>query len=152
MSHSETFRKQLSFALEKHLTINDVINDLRTFWVEVSELGCGPRYEEMSIRLDEFQKILSAHFLEEEQLFKKIEDVGDSSACDRVQCLRDEHAEFLERLVDDSERLNCNCESFSNWDWIHDEIDDLINRMAAHEAEENALIHQFLKSEKISKC
>ena len=149
MTAQQTMQTRLMALAKEHRNVNKRIADLKKFWLEVSELGEGPKFEELKAHVGAFGELLSAHMAREEHLFHDMRHLLDSNTGERVSQLTLEHAEFLQRLLENVDRLDRDKEYCNNADWqaIGDEIEDLIERLADHEAAETALIHQFLESE-----
>ena len=145
MIHQETFRKQLHKTMQEHGTLHESIDELRTFWVEVNEIGYGPKYEEMGIRINEFRKVLTDHFRkEEDQLFKMVVEDCEPIVAEKVKHLCEKHVELLKRLEDDSLQVKWNRVSFANWECVRDELESIMDSLADHEAEEHAILEQLL--------
>ncbi|QDT91527.1 hemerythrin domain-containing protein [Gimesia algae] len=150
----DIFREQFLKTSNGHRNITDAISELRTFWIEVTEIGCGPQFEEMGARLYRFRNQLASHFDEEEQVFYGLEKAADTTSREKLQQLRDEHHIFLDRLTDAAEHLKCDCEhlTFVDWEKMGDELDDIIDRLADHEVAETELINKMMVSKEFSTC
>ena len=149
MPPQDSMRVRLSSLLEQHSLLNGRISDLKQFWFEVSELGHGPKYEEIKARFQELRELVAKHFAKEEQVIKDLRDLISTDRRDQLDLLAVEHAKFQERLIEGIDRLERDPQSSNNTDWqsLGDDIETLIDCLASHEATETALIHQCLESE-----
>ncbi len=123
-------------------SIEQALNDLSTFWNEVHELGRGPKFEEFGIRIDELRKKLAAHFVFTERRLEALRNLGEPISTSECDQLLKQHAEFLDRLAADVERLEAHEAPFMNWGDVGREFDEIIRRLAQIESNDETVLEQ----------
>lgn len=139
--------QMLQVMSEEHDVLHKQIEDLRQFWNEVSQLGQGPKYEEMSGRVERLREILADHFANEER-GGYLADAVDTAPrlSESAKALEWQHAQFLNSLDRFIERL-AKCESaYSCWEEVHAEFEDFMQRLDQHEADEMSLVCQAMEN------
>ncbi len=137
----------LQMLSDEHDVLLKQIADLRQFWSEVSQLGQGPKYEEMGHRVRRLREVLAAHFASEEQggyLAPAVDAAPRFSAS--AKQLESEHAQFLHTLDRFIGRL-AQCESaFHGWQEVRTDFEDFMRRLDQHEAEEMSIVRQAIEN------
>jgi hypothetical protein len=128
-----------------HEVLRKQIADLRQFWSEVSQLGQGPKYEEMGGRVKRLRDILADHFASEERGGYLADAVNTAPRLsESAKTLESQHAEFLKTLDRFIGRL-ANCESaYHCWEDVGAEFEDFMQRLDQHEADEMSLVRQAM--------
>ncbi|WP_339612631.1 hypothetical protein [uncultured Rubinisphaera sp.] len=124
----------------RHEEIHEAIYELETFCNEVNQYGIGPKFEELSLKLSQFRSILANHFIEEQLFLLALIKRGAQISQAQYGQILEEHTVILERLADVLERLESGNHRSRNWSTVWDEFNDIIDRIAEHEAEEQDLI------------
>jgi hypothetical protein len=140
-------RELLQKLSNEHDVLRKQIADLRQFWREVSQLGQGPKYEEMGQRVQQLREALAAHFASEEEggyLAPAVAIVPRLSAS--AAQLELEHMQFLNTLDGFCQRL-AKCESaFHCWQEVRVDFEDFMQRLDRHEAEEMSILRQAIET------
>jgi hypothetical protein len=127
-----------------HDVLRKQIADLRQFWSEVSQLGQGPKYEEMGGRVRRLREILADHFASEERDGYLAVAVSTAPLSESAKALESQHAEFLKTLDRFIERL-AKCESaYHCWEEVRTEFEEFMKRLDQHEADEMSLVRQAI--------
>ena len=137
----------LKMLSEEHDVLGKQIDDLRQFWAEVSQLGQGPKYEEMGYRVRDLRNALAKHFVNEEKggyLAPAIAVVPKFTASAKE--LELQHKQFLNTLDRFIERL-AECESaYHCWQEVRGEFEDFLRRLHEHEAAEMSIVHSAIEA------
>ncbi|MCG6156522.1 hypothetical protein [Rubinisphaera margarita] len=120
--------------------IESAIKDLSTFWNEVHELGRGPMFEEFGRRIDELRQRLVEHFVYTEQRLESLRELGEPIATSEFDQILRQHAEFLDRLAVDVERLRAQETPFMNWVDVGREFDLLVERLDQIERNDETVV------------
>ena len=139
MSSSSVSNTAADAFLEEHRELMTRIGQLRQFWTEVRDLGQGPQYEEMACGVGTVRDILAHHFAEEERegyLKPALDRAPQFSLL--AETLQHQHAGFLQWLALFYDRLMC-CD-FESWEQVHSELEEFLDRLKRHEAEENRIV------------
>ena len=134
--------RQASFVgdlLAEHQELFQKIGDLRQFWMEVCELGIGPKCFELADRLVDIRTHLQDHFdAEERDGYLGPALTAAPRFADEAGVLRAQHEEFLQRLDSMSSRLRTGDHEI--WNCICAEIDAFVADLLKHEHHENAIV------------
>lgn len=128
-----------------HDVLRKQIADLRQFWSEVSQLGQGPKYEEMGGRVKRLRDILADHFASEERGGYLADAVNTTPRLsESAKALESQHAEFLKTLDRFIERL-AECESaYHCWEEVRTEFEEFMRCLDQHEAHEESLVREAM--------
>lgn len=130
----------------EHAALYREIDSCRKWWRELSEFGT-PRFGEMGDRLSQFCEHLGAHFNREEREGFLAELAEQSSdAARRVRELRSQHDELLASLDRLVSRLRACEPEVGSWGDAKQEFEAFLDRLHAHEREEDALIDHMVQS------
>ena len=139
---SKTIPKELfETILQEHRQLMQQINGLRQFCSEVSELGQGPKFEEMGSRIKAFRQSLAAHFEEEERdgYLAPALDVAPRFT-QQASELQRQHQQFLEVLDRFIERLQTCDPSIRCWHDARQEFEGFLDQLLEHERAENTIV------------
>ncbi|HXY36520.1 MAG TPA: hemerythrin domain-containing protein [Planctomycetaceae bacterium] len=140
MSTESRSLNSLQALLKEHQEIARRIAELRQWWSELDSLGIR-KFGEMAFRVQELRDLLAEHFAGEERDGYLRAALAVAPQFTRpAATLREEHAQFLERLDQQIARLQ-QCEPESGyWRESRDEIEQLVAALRQHEQSENAIV------------
>jgi iron-sulfur cluster repair protein YtfE (RIC family) len=126
--------------LKEHQEVARRIAELRQWWSELDSLGIR-KFGEMAFRVHELRDLLSEHFAEEERDgYLRAALAAAPQFMRPAANLREQHAQFLERLDHLIAQLQ-QCEPESRfWRESRDELEQLIVDLRRHEQSENAIV------------
>lgn len=130
--------------LDEQRAITTLIEDERSWWHEIRELG-KPRFGEMGTRLRDLRRHLATHFEHEESAEQSAVAIGACKATpDQSSQLKAVHLRLLARLDVMIERTNGSDEAYESWGDVGAEFSDLIRDLEAHEKSELELLRRIL--------
>jgi Hemerythrin HHE cation binding domain len=139
---TNTTSKTMLQALQtEHDELLEEIADIQQFWMEVNELGLGPKYEEMASRVHQFRERLKRHFAEEERdgyLAPAI--TAAPRLAPKAEKLKQQHPLLLETLDGFSQQLEQRESAYHNWDEVHSDFEAFLEQMHEHESAEMAIL------------
>ncbi|MBI1314624.1 hypothetical protein GC176_25305 [bacterium] len=139
MIGTATQNAYLGNLLAEHQELMQKISELRQFWLEVCELGMGPKCFELADRIASIREHLQEHFDAEEQggYLGPALRLAPQFA-DEAEVLRAQHAEFLTRLDSMGTRLRTG--DHEVWNCMCGEVDAFVADLLKHEHHENAIV------------
>jgi len=135
------FDGSLQSLQDEHRGLSKQIADLKLFWREVNELGQGPKYEEMGMRVQVFRELLASHFANEERggyLAQALNRAPEFA--ERAKQLEQQHQLFLDDIDRFIARLQTCDSAFHCWQEVREEFDDFLQRLHVHETEETQIV------------
>jgi iron-sulfur cluster repair protein YtfE (RIC family) len=133
--------------LKEHQEVARRIAELRQWWSELDSLGIR-RFGEMAFRVQNLRDLLSEHFAEEEKDgYLRAALAAAPQFARPAATLREQHAQFLERLDQLIVRLRqCDPES-CYWRESRDDLEQLIADLRQHEQSENAIVQSAFEDD-----
>jgi len=125
--------------LAEHRQLYQQIEEIRTWWHEADELGT-PKFGEMADYVQRIRDLLAQHFADEEEggyLAGVLEAAPRFTP--QAEELVEQHPQMLSRLDDFIARLRVREPPFKSWQEAHNEFEDILETLRAHDAAENEI-------------
>lgn len=107
--------------------------ELLDFWNQVNELGQGPKWEEMAIRLNHFRLLLARSFASDMRHLQGCGAFQDAGGAERFHELSTQSMLLLDHLIDDVEHLKKHDATFLKWSQVAAELEEIFDRVAEHD-------------------